>query len=28
LVAQVRAGIPPLEGQRQAALFQLAALLA
>ena len=27
LVAQVRAGIPPLEGQRQAALFQLAALL-
>jgi len=27
LVAQVRAGIPPLEGQRRAALFQLAALL-
>jgi NodT family efflux transporter outer membrane factor (OMF) lipoprotein len=27
LVAQVRAGIPPLEGQRHAALFQLAALL-
>jgi NodT family efflux transporter outer membrane factor (OMF) lipoprotein len=27
LVAQVRAGIPPLEGQRKAALFQLAALL-
>jgi outer membrane protein, multidrug efflux system len=27
LVAQVRAGIPPLEGQRQAALFQLADLL-
>jgi multidrug efflux system outer membrane protein len=27
LVAQVRAGIPPLEGQRQAARFQLAALL-
>jgi NodT family efflux transporter outer membrane factor (OMF) lipoprotein len=27
LVAQLRAGIPPLEGQRQAALFQLAALL-
>jgi NodT family efflux transporter outer membrane factor (OMF) lipoprotein len=27
LVAQVRAAIPPLEGQRQAALFQLAALL-
>ena len=27
LVAQVRAGIPPLEGERQAALFQLAALL-
>jgi NodT family efflux transporter outer membrane factor (OMF) lipoprotein len=27
LVAQVRAGIPPLEGQRQAALFQLTALL-
>ncbi len=27
LVAQVRAGIPPLEGQRQAAMFQLAALL-
>ncbi len=27
LVAQVRASIPPLEGQRQAALFQLAALL-
>jgi NodT family efflux transporter outer membrane factor (OMF) lipoprotein len=27
LVAQVRAGIPPLEGQRRSALFQLAALL-
>ncbi|MDB5436129.1 MAG: hypothetical protein JWR47_2386 [Phenylobacterium sp.] len=27
LVAQVRATIPPLEGQRRAALFQLAALL-
>jgi NodT family efflux transporter outer membrane factor (OMF) lipoprotein len=27
LVAQVRAGIPPLEGQRRAALFQLAAVL-
>jgi NodT family efflux transporter outer membrane factor (OMF) lipoprotein len=27
LVAQVRASIPPLEGQRRAALFQLAALL-
>jgi NodT family efflux transporter outer membrane factor (OMF) lipoprotein len=27
LVAQVHAGIPPLEGQRQAALFQLADLL-
>jgi len=27
LVAQVRAAIPPLEGQRRAALFQLAALL-
>jgi NodT family efflux transporter outer membrane factor (OMF) lipoprotein len=27
LVAQVRAGIPPLEGQRKAALFELAALL-
>lgn len=27
LVAQVRAGIPPLEGQRRAALFQLATLL-
>ena len=27
LVAQVQAGIPPLEGQRRAALFQLAALL-
>jgi multidrug efflux system outer membrane protein len=27
LVAQVRAGIPPLEGLRRAALFQLAALL-
>lgn len=27
LVAQVRAGIPPLEGQRRAALYQLAALL-
>ena len=27
LVAQVRAGIPPLEGQRQAALYQLASLL-
>jgi NodT family efflux transporter outer membrane factor (OMF) lipoprotein len=27
LVAQVRAGIPPLEGQRKAAVFQLAALL-
>src|ERR1700730_3949853 len=27
LVAQVRAGIPPLEGQRRAALFQLAELL-
>jgi NodT family efflux transporter outer membrane factor (OMF) lipoprotein len=27
LVAQVRAGIPSLEGQRRAALFQLAALL-
>ncbi len=27
LVAQVRAGIPPLEGQRHAALFELAALL-
>jgi len=27
LVAQVRAGIPPLEGERKAALFQLAALL-
>jgi multidrug efflux system outer membrane protein len=27
LVAQVRADIPPLEGQRRAALFQLAALL-
>ncbi len=27
LVAQVRAGIPALEGRRQAALFQLAALL-
>ena len=26
-VAQVRAGIPPLEGQRRGALFQLAALL-
>jgi outer membrane protein TolC len=27
LVAQVRAGIPPLQGQRRAALFELAALL-
>jgi multidrug efflux system outer membrane protein len=27
LVAQVRAGIPPLEGQRKAALFELATLL-
>jgi outer membrane protein, multidrug efflux system len=27
LVAQVRAGIPPLEGQRHSALFQLSALL-
>jgi NodT family efflux transporter outer membrane factor (OMF) lipoprotein len=27
LVAQVRAGIPPLEGQRRAALFELATLL-
>jgi outer membrane protein, multidrug efflux system len=27
LVAQVRASIPPLEGERQAAVFQLAALL-
>jgi NodT family efflux transporter outer membrane factor (OMF) lipoprotein len=27
LVAQVRAGIPPLEGQRHAAIFELAALL-
>jgi NodT family efflux transporter outer membrane factor (OMF) lipoprotein len=27
LVAQVRASIPPLEGQRRAALFQLAALM-
>ncbi|HXA37357.1 MAG TPA: efflux transporter outer membrane subunit [Phenylobacterium sp.] len=27
LVAQVRAAIPPLEGQRRAALFQLAALI-
>ena len=27
LVAQVRASIPPLEGQRRSALFQLAALL-
>jgi NodT family efflux transporter outer membrane factor (OMF) lipoprotein len=27
LVAQVRAGIPPLEGQRRSAVFQLAALL-
>src|ERR1700730_6217132 len=27
LVGQVRAGIPPLEGQRHAALFELAALL-
>jgi NodT family efflux transporter outer membrane factor (OMF) lipoprotein len=27
LVAQIRAGIPPLEGQRRAAVFQLAALL-
>jgi NodT family efflux transporter outer membrane factor (OMF) lipoprotein len=27
LVAQVRASLPPLEGQRRAALFQLAALL-
>jgi NodT family efflux transporter outer membrane factor (OMF) lipoprotein len=27
LVAQVRAGIPPLEGQRRSALFQLSALL-
>lgn len=27
LVAQVRAGIPPLEGQRRSAMFQLAALL-
>jgi len=27
LIAQARAGIPPLEGQRRAALYQLAALL-
>jgi NodT family efflux transporter outer membrane factor (OMF) lipoprotein len=27
LVAQIRSGIPPLQGQRRAALFQLAALL-
>jgi NodT family efflux transporter outer membrane factor (OMF) lipoprotein len=27
LVAQIRSGIPPLEGQRRAALFQLTALL-